>query len=488
VRRDIAGFVRSATVAIVASPPRGPTIEGSGFFVAPGVAITCAHVVLAAPGPVEVLWEGQTYAVRTVVLSPANMDRTDSIAAPDTAVLTLDAPPDHPCAPLTDGDDPEPAADLLALGYTAVRIGAMEPDRALLRSPGRIGWPGGEFLRLAGGQIGHGLSGGPVLDLARRGVCAMTKATLGEPTDLGGYAVPIDDALAVGDATLRTDNENCLGLGLPALRRDQVGLGKLPLLVADKIKSVTSALVLHLDDLGVTRPVDLADADLAEWVARQLFERDVYELVRLLRGVEEDLGRAAVGVAEVVICFLPPHDDAAAAWVSADTAEALRLEWARDRPRVTRMGSRCEPTVNLVLRRALRRRVPDVAAPLPVNADVGPEGLSVQARSDLVMSLAHALGMNPQIAARNVPKLLTHAHKADFVACLHEDLLRDADLLTALLRAFGGLRFLVYSRDVPAPPDAADVVLDLRPPVDEDDENAVLALLSSLRAQHWAVS
>jgi hypothetical protein len=66
---EIRGLVRSATVAVVHEPSGEPErVRGSGFFVAPGIVLTCAHVVLDSRGPLFRRMDGHDGPVTAVVL------------------------------------------------------------------------------------------------------------------------------------------------------------------------------------------------------------------------------------------------------------------------------------------------------------------------------------------------------------------------------------------------------------------------------------
>src|SRR4029077_4924752 len=59
---ELAELLGQCTVAVSAG-----SRLGSGFFVAPGMIVTCAHVVKAAVGEVEVVWNGMPFSASTVI-------------------------------------------------------------------------------------------------------------------------------------------------------------------------------------------------------------------------------------------------------------------------------------------------------------------------------------------------------------------------------------------------------------------------------------
>src|SRR5689334_7297995 len=84
--------------------------KGTGFFVAPRLVLTCAHVVEAAHQqeniPVEISWRGQVI--------PAQIYEFRDVSYPDLALLQIKVP-DHPCVLLHGGA--EPFSLLYTYGY-----------------------------------------------------------------------------------------------------------------------------------------------------------------------------------------------------------------------------------------------------------------------------------------------------------------------------------------------------------------------------------
>ncbi|MFB7906021.1 trypsin-like peptidase domain-containing protein [Kitasatospora sp. NPDC056076] len=164
---------------------------GSGFLVAPGLAVTCAHVVLDRRGPAEglvVRYGASTHPVPpdAVRAEPAELGTGPFEAFPDLALLAVPAAgPGHPVAPLA-GAEAEPGTWLTALGHsTATPTPGVNEDTVALRVVGRSG----EFTAVTG-FVQPGLSGsmlaGP--DGLVRGVL---KSTRSHKQDLGGWYVPL---------------------------------------------------------------------------------------------------------------------------------------------------------------------------------------------------------------------------------------------------------------------------------------------------------
>ncbi|MFK0193108.1 trypsin-like peptidase domain-containing protein [Kitasatospora sp. NPDC090308] len=176
--------------------------EGSGFFVAPGFVLSCAHVAGgAAGGRVRVEYEGAAHPATVLAAAP------DAAAAagrplypfPDLALLELaDPPPGHPCVWL-DPEAPPSGTRVTATGFTR----DLGPRTAVLAAGGRTGQPGRAMLELVAGEVNPGLSGGPVLSHRSGGVTAVVKATRQEDSAMGGYGVPVSALRLLDPAAYR---------------------------------------------------------------------------------------------------------------------------------------------------------------------------------------------------------------------------------------------------------------------------------------------
>ncbi|MGY0234395.1 VMAP-C domain-containing protein [Longispora urticae] len=163
---------------------------GTGFLVAPGLVLTCAHVSGAEVGAkVTVRWAGHAHDAVVLAASPApTVGRLWPY--PDLAVLELTDPPEHPCVWL-DGRLPERRADLELAGFSAVYEAAPAGLDTDARFGGTQDYHGGEMLQITGAEITPGMSGGPALNTATGGVCGIVKATRMKETALGGLATPV---------------------------------------------------------------------------------------------------------------------------------------------------------------------------------------------------------------------------------------------------------------------------------------------------------
>lgn len=172
---QLIAFLKRCTVRLTTSEG-----SGTGFFVAPGFILTCAHVVGNVESdklPVAVQWEEKTYLAKItrLVLDPY----------PDLALLKLeDAPPSHPCVllhPETQIDD-----DLYGYGYSDLYPNG-EPSS--FKFEGTTGTPS-ILMKFKFGEVRQGLSGGPLFNLRTGGVCGVMKLTRGASSLMGGRGIP----------------------------------------------------------------------------------------------------------------------------------------------------------------------------------------------------------------------------------------------------------------------------------------------------------
>ena len=194
VPNPLIGLFRSCVVRIDADDE----FVGSGFFVAPGEVLTCAHVVHAA-SRLTVVWEGGSSSATVKRTLPA-LGTEDPAARfyplPDVALLELGDPPvGHPCVAL-ELTEPTlgPPPDRLRLdAYTKGEHGpgVIAHSGTTLDYDGPLDEPGGRLLKLKRGQVVAGYSGGPLLNLRTGRVCAVVDSTLSPTADLGGFGVPV---------------------------------------------------------------------------------------------------------------------------------------------------------------------------------------------------------------------------------------------------------------------------------------------------------
>ncbi|HVN13551.1 MAG TPA: serine protease [Kineosporiaceae bacterium] len=476
-------WVRSATVQITGLDGNGSRVfVGSGFVVAPGWVFSAAHVVAEAVEP-RVWWRGRERTPLAPPLCvPAARGADGSFASPDTAVLQIEAEPDAPCVPLAK-HAPVPGSKVWIAGTTTLRSGRPEPYASWLTvaDPGPTDELG--FMRLQEGQVWFGMSGGPVLDVVAGGVCGITKAAQGKAvSDLGGWAVPIADALGVAPAEVELANTDYHGQTLEALRAAQGVYGGLPKKVLSLFKDHPGALDLlvdHLANLEIEAPSTVTSEQAPEWAVRKLFDLDLLDLVEALFVVKDNLGPAlARTVFRHVACCLPV-DETPTWWVDAQAAEALRAEAAVDRPRIVRVCTDEATTVRVLLHRAFEQDDIDVRAVAgPFSGEVGDAGLPLDMVAEIFAEIRRKSAVREQDWMNDDGKRQRAARAARLgnrFYALRADAAPDAEQLRALVTLFGGLRFLIARRRLALPESIDDVLLDLTPEVDPEAEEFALA-------------
>jgi hypothetical protein len=181
---------------------------GTGFFVAPGRVLTCAHVAHGGLPLAVTTHDGVTLTAEpvTVLLAP------DDPAArfypqPDAALLAVEgADPGQPCVRLEQADPV--GSDGLQL--TAYTLGEYAPG-VVVRSGAALGLDssfeleGWSLYKLREGQVLGGFSGGPLLNRRTGSVCALVDSSRSTSSDLGGFGVPTA-AIATVAPGLLADN------------------------------------------------------------------------------------------------------------------------------------------------------------------------------------------------------------------------------------------------------------------------------------------
>jgi hypothetical protein len=176
-------------VRVGADLENAPIASGSGVWIAPGIVLTCAHVVPdGAKGTAEVGWNERIY-LGTVIEHVPNPQRINLWPSPDIALIRVREALDHPCVWLSEA---MPGEQLVALGHSdPLREGllpaSIDVDRGGVQLVSK-----GRYWQLKSNEITKGMSGGPVLDVGSGAVCGVTTATIGVGADRGGYVVPIE--------------------------------------------------------------------------------------------------------------------------------------------------------------------------------------------------------------------------------------------------------------------------------------------------------
>jgi vWA-MoxR associated protein C-terminal domain/Trypsin-like peptidase domain len=230
-------LVTAATVrvqAVASGYPAGedPAVDswGSGFFVAPGWVLTCAHVlrrveggkpVWKGDGPIGIGHAGTVLRGEVAVALPGaeHAPANGLWPWPDLALIRVENPPPHPCVRLSERI-PSGQVPLSFHGMAAVYH-----DRPHVWSNNSVclGQVGSSVerevsIRLSG-EVPHGISGGPLANHRRGGVCGVVTATRADSPqqpETGGIATPVSALrLLVGEPCL-VDEWNDSGLTQPA--------------------------------------------------------------------------------------------------------------------------------------------------------------------------------------------------------------------------------------------------------------------------------
>ena len=158
--------------------------QGTGFFVAQGLILTCAHVVGAKENLVKVFWKAgqETFTARV----------EKSLKFPlDLALLQLEGEIfNHPRVYL-DETKPKINEDLYTFGYPKeAGKDYSDGDSATFKYEGESFKGDILLLKLKQGESPGGFSGSPLLNLSTGKVCGMVNLSRG--SDLGGRAVSVN--------------------------------------------------------------------------------------------------------------------------------------------------------------------------------------------------------------------------------------------------------------------------------------------------------
>lgn len=200
---------------VLLGPRDEPSVKlGSGFFIAPGIVLTCAHVVVAcddAPGIVSAVGDAQWRVKRIVKsldeISPGVDEKY--LPFPDLALILVepegDESPRPPCAWLARANPPGSGSPLTLV--TPQKVGRSQGPATV---PLHHGWqtesqdPGTVWVATpelsAGPVVRKGMSGSPVLDEDTLRVVGVVKASANEGAL--AHVTPVGSGLAVFAAIL----------------------------------------------------------------------------------------------------------------------------------------------------------------------------------------------------------------------------------------------------------------------------------------------
>ena len=175
---DIAKLLQKCTLRV--SVPGG---HGTGFFVAPQLILTCAHVVESANSEtINVFWQSQNQQYNACLEKILREDHLD------LAILKLNTPDlNHPCINF-ESLYPQLNDDLFSYGYPQ---DYPDGDSATFKYEGESFKGNLPLYKLKGGQANYGASGSPLLNQRTGKVCGILNISRNPNMDLGGRAVPV---------------------------------------------------------------------------------------------------------------------------------------------------------------------------------------------------------------------------------------------------------------------------------------------------------
>ncbi len=288
-----------------------PRISGHGsgcaFPVAPGHLLTCAHVVGPALSPGEAVdihpWRGES---RQGTL--AAVDQEQDLAL----IVDMGA---APVAPLS-GD--------LALGDRLVGIGYPKREQGFELDQFSVEYEGvaelgdnQDLLKLKAGQVQHGFSGGPLVNLRTGAIAGLTRHSRNTGLDLGGWGVPVS---AIVRFCAKAGLELSLAESPPAspaeiLKRLQRLLVGLPRWNEARARKTLLVSIFLGHDLLDQLQLDGAGSDVATDLARLCLDYHTPDdpgrsaLCRLLQELAGKYGQTRHGreIDELLALCGPPH-------------------------------------------------------------------------------------------------------------------------------------------------------------------------------------
>lgn len=191
---DITNLVEKFYKPIIVNVGCDGRFIGTGFFIATGMVLTCAHVLLQQTRQpitnqeeylnksVEVKWKDTIYDGRIVKLQYC--DPKGEVMTKDYALIQVDGILNHPIAVLEDKEI-KLFDDCYSLGFPE---GKPEGESVTLEYEGLSN---SVLYRFKGGQIQPGFSGSAILNARTGRVCAVVKRTLDYSAPFGGWGIPI---------------------------------------------------------------------------------------------------------------------------------------------------------------------------------------------------------------------------------------------------------------------------------------------------------
>jgi len=158
--------------------------HGTGFFVAPGLILTCAHVLADALKKNKAITVYCNFNQKTIPVQQVGAEDIFPESYPDLALLRVDLH-DHPCVLL--GTKYQAFIDFFSYGYTQEHPNG---ESTTVECEGTLE-DGGTLIKLKEGQVQPGSSGSPLLNTESGAVCGMIQLTRDRLSDLGGAGIPM---------------------------------------------------------------------------------------------------------------------------------------------------------------------------------------------------------------------------------------------------------------------------------------------------------
>lgn len=450
----------AATVRVLAGDS-----SGTGFFVAPGLVVTCAHVV-PEPSGVTVEYGMRSYQAEVLVREPADA-AAKNYSHPDVALLRVPLA-DHPCVPLDDGDPTDEQREVFGYGCPRLADGAFWEHMSMVTmGPRSEAGTGHVFIRTSRDQVQPGSSGAGVVDLGSGLLVGMVKLSRGQG-ERGAILVPTGTILAAlaaaGYGDVLAANRAAVG-GYDTVGEVRRRLGRLlKALESDLSRGIEPAqLALMLYALGdePPEPVGVVDAALALIHVRlSTLAAALIELAGAVYSADQPIRLLGKAAALAVLA----NDQA---WVDPRAAELLAAERDRPAPRIVQVpGSRGRTVALYATRATTRRNVTaveltfgdadlDAATGLPVH-------LLTAVRCELLRPSVWVPDPSPDAVRlawqENRAEALGNARQLMFILPDGAD---DDGLLAALQAEFPGCLFVLAARELRPQVRASGRVLEL---------------------------
>lgn len=196
---DLKTLVQSCTVRVETYTYNGDLVaRGSGFFVAPGLVLTCAHVVqFAYEDPqqysIRIGQDDERTCAAQIEKCVLGEELEPGIAFPDVALLAVNWG-DHLCVYLHKSLFSTIEVDTTLYSYGFSDIHPILGEPCTFSVEGTYG-TSEKLVKLKASQVRGGMSGAPLLDETVGKVCGIIKRTRDEDSPLGGIAIPIKAVL-----------------------------------------------------------------------------------------------------------------------------------------------------------------------------------------------------------------------------------------------------------------------------------------------------